>query len=182
MSEHHILKEYSTEKGVEITLHENRFFAMKFNGYYHYLEGLKYPDGVVMIPRFENGDLLLVCLRRAPAIGFSLEFPRGGVDKGESLSLAAKREVQEETGYDVPISAVHRLGKIAPDTATLNCLEDVFLVNIPDGYAAGAFDTEEIDRPVRVSESEFAEMVREGSITCGITLAAYALLLLQNRS
>lgn len=181
MSEHHILKEYSTEKGVEITLHENRFFAMKFNGYFHYLEGLKYPNGVVMIPRFGNGDLLLVRLRRAPAIGFSLEFPRGGVDEGEALNVAAKREVSEETGYEVPISDVHLLGKVAQDTATLNGFANVFVVNIPNNCSAGAFDTEEIDRPIRVSEARFVEMVKAGEIICGVTLAAYTLLLLHNR-
>jgi ADP-ribose pyrophosphatase len=176
----HVIKQYATEKGVPLTLHENRFFAMRFNGYYHYLDAVKYARAVVMAPRFPNGDFLLVRLRRAPAIGFSLEFPRGGVDEGELLEHAAMREMSEETGYAVPLTAVRRIGELAPDTATLNSTEDVFLVNISDDAKAGQYDTDEIDQPIRVSASRFRELARNGGITCGITLAAYALLLLQN--
>jgi ADP-ribose pyrophosphatase len=178
----HIIKDYSTEKGVEITLHENRFFAMKFNGYFHYLDPVKYGRGVVMVPRFDNGDLLLVRLRRAPAIGFSLEFPRGGVDAGEALEVAAQREVSEETGYSVPLSAVRRLGKLAQDTATLNSMADAYLVDIPADVPAGSFDTEEIDRPIRMSESAFRKMATNGEIVCGVTLAAYTLMKLHLES
>jgi len=174
----HITKEYTTEKGVPLKLHENKFFAMYFNGFYHYLEAVKYGRGVVMVPRFNNGDLLLVCLRRAPAIGFSIEFPRGGVDPDEALEVAAQREVAEETGYAVPLTSVHFLGRMAADSATINGLSDAYRVDIPDTVIQGAFDAEEIERPIRVSESQFKEMVRSGEITCGLTLAAYALMLL----
>lgn len=172
----HIVKDYATEKGVAITLHENRFFSMKFNGYFHYLDALKFSGAVVTVPRFSNGDLLLVRLRRTPVVGFSLEFPRGALESGEAPAAAARRELGEETGYDIPASAIQHLGKTAPESGTLNMLWDVYSVDIPDDVIAGTYDTEEIDRPIRVTEKEFRSMVKNGEITCATTVAAYTLL------
>lgn len=172
---HHVLTAYTTEKGVPICLHENKFFRMMFNGYFHYLDAVRYGQGVATVPVFENGDLLLVRLRRAPAIGFSLEFPRGGVDQGESTITAAARELSEETGYSVGPEQVRFLGRIGADTATLNSLMDVYQVIIPDSVFQGAYDTEEIDLPMRVTRAQFENMVRAGEIVDGITLASWTL-------
>lgn len=174
---HHTLTAYSTEKGVPLCLHENKFFRMMFNGYFHYLDPVKYSKGVATVPVFPNGDLLMVRLRRAPAVGFSIEFPRGGVDPAETLESAAVREVAEETGYAVPEGAAVHLGRIGPDTATLNTLTDVFLVPIPEATKAGAFDAEEIEQPMRVSRAQFEQMLRAGEVVDGISLASWALAL-----
>lgn len=178
---HHVLKTYSTEKGVPVCLHENKFFRMMFNGYFHYLDPVRYGKGVATVPVFPNGDLLMVRLRRAPAIGFSIEFPRGGVDKDESLSTAAVRELSEETGYAVPESAATHIGRIGPDTATINGLTDVFLVQVPDTALPGVFDTEEIEQPLRVSLADFERMLQTGAIVDGISLASWALALASGR-
>lgn len=52
-------------------------------------------EGVTMIARNLNGDLLLVQLSYAEA-GWS--FPGGGAKRGESMADAARREMEEETG------------------------------------------------------------------------------------
>ena len=172
-----IQKEYTTQKGVPIKLHENKIFSVYFNGYYHYLEFNKMPSGAIVIPRFDNGDFLLVELRRAPVFGNSLEFPRGGVDKGETPEAGARRELVEETGYKVDTDGVTFLGVIGADTATLNGFNHVFLVDIPKDAVPGAFDTEEIIRQLRVSPSELRAMVRSNKVSCGQSLAAYGLML-----
>lgn len=172
---HHTLKTYATEKGTPICLHENKFFRMMFNGYYHYLDAVRFGRGVATVPVFENGDLLLVRLRRAPAIGFSVEFPRGGVDADEGYAQAAARELAEETGFHVEAPQLQRLGKLGADTATINGTMEVYRVTIPDSAFQGTYDTEEIDVPMRVSRAQFEEMVREGVIVDGITLAAWTL-------
>jgi ADP-ribose pyrophosphatase len=175
----HVIKDYVTEKDVPICLHENRFFRMMFNGRFHYLDAVKYGRGVVIVPRFANGDLLLVQLRRAPAIGLSWEFPRGGLDEGETVQQGAARELLEETGYAVEPESLRFLGRVGPDTATINGLMDVYQVDIADNVAAGTFDTEEIERPVRMCEQEFAGHVIGGDIVDGMSLAAYTLLKLR---
>lgn len=171
----HVIKEYSTEKGVPICLHENKFFRMMFNGYFHYLDPIRYGRGVITVPRFANGDLILVRLRRAPALGFALEFPRGGVEEGESLEDGAARELLEETGYSADLADVRCIGKVAADSATLNGATPVYWVPLQEGRAPGAFDTEEIDSVLRVSQAQFEEMVRQGEIFDGQTLAAWCL-------
>lgn len=171
----HIIKNYSTAKGVPICLHENKFFKMMFNGYFHYLDSVKFSESVATVPMFENGDLLMVRLRRAPAIGFSLEFPRGGVDVNETTSQATIRELSEETGYNVNVSQISYLGKIGPDTATINAVTEVFKVTIPDNVLQGNYDIEEIDLPIRISVEEFKNKVRSGEIVDGITLASWTL-------
>lgn len=172
-----IIKDYATEKGVPICLHENKFFRFMFNGYYHYLDGVKFAKCVVTVPVFENGDVLVVRLRRAPAIGFSLEFPRGGVDPQEQEALAALRELSEETGYTLPESSATYLGCVGADTATINSTSPVYLVRIPDSAMQGSFDTEEIDTPFRLSREEFVHKIRNCEIVDGLTLAAWALAL-----
>lgn len=175
----HIVKDYSTEKDVPICLHENRFFRMMFNGRFHYLDAVRYARGAVIVPRYPNGDFLLVQLRRAPVIGLSWEFPRGGLDEGESGPQGAARELGEETGYAVQAESLQYLGRVGPDTATINGTLEVFRVEIEDGATQGAYDTEEIERPRRVCEREFRDHILAGDIVDGITLAAYSLYLLR---
>lgn len=175
---HNIIKNYTTEKGVPICLHENKFFKMMFNGYFHYLDSIKFHSSIAMVPMFENGDLLMVRLRRAPAIGFSLEFPRGGVDLNETTAQATIRELSEETGYKVNFSNISYLGKIGPDTATINTLTEVFKVIIPDDVYQSDYNDEAIDFPIRISVEEFKNKVRNGEIVDGITLASWALSIL----
>ena len=182
----HIIKNYSTEKGVPIVLHENRFFRMMFNGNFHYLDPVRYGRAVVIVPRFSNGDVLLVRLQRAPAIGMSIEFPRGGLEKDETALAGASRELREETGYALSEKNSRSLGHIAADSATINSKMEVILVDIPDDATQGANNTDaenpdEIDATIRVSKAGFENMLRNGDICDGMTLAAYSLVMLDLR-
>ncbi|MDA0349049.1 MAG: NUDIX hydrolase [Verrucomicrobia bacterium] len=58
--------------------------------------------GAAAIIAIEEGEIpkLIVVKQFRPAIdNFSLEFPAGLVDPGESIQAAALRELEEETGY-----------------------------------------------------------------------------------
>lgn len=168
-------KEYSTPAGVPLKLHENKIFSVYFNGYYHYLEFTKTPTGAVVIPRFRNGDFLLVQQRRAPVFGESIEFPRGGVDRGESPEQGARRELVEETGYKVDSKSVTFLGVLGADTATVNGFNHVFLVDIPDDAMQGAFDSNEITKLLRVTPNELRNLILDNKVFDGQSLAAYGM-------
>lgn len=56
------------------------------------------PDFAVVIPRFPNGDIVMVHQYRYPLGRYTWEFPMGVV-KGVSMLKAAKLELQQETGY-----------------------------------------------------------------------------------
>lgn len=60
-------------------------------------------------------SLLLVAVYRPGARAYSIEFPSGLVDAGESLEEAAVRELREETGYSAASCRIRRtLGHCDP--------------------------------------------------------------------
>lgn len=66
-------------------------------------------DGVICLPMTPEGDLIMVRQFR-PALGSdTLEFPAGGIDRGESPHAAVIRELREETGH-----ACRRLVPLGP--------------------------------------------------------------------
>lgn len=175
----HVNKTYHTDPGVPICLHENRFFRMMFNGHYHYLDPVRYANGVVMVPVFDNGDFLLVRLRRAPAIGMSLEFPRGGIESGESMTVGAIREMLEETGYVIQQDEVFRLGELASETATVNGTMSVCLVRISAGAPVSVPDQNEIDSTLRISPRELRALIASGGCLDAMSIAAMSLAMMQ---
>jgi 8-oxo-dGTP diphosphatase len=65
----------------------------------------QYPDRPylgVSVAVWRDGEVLLVKRGRAPFAGF-WSFPGGGVELGERLEEAARREVREETGIEIVI-------------------------------------------------------------------------------
>jgi len=62
-------------------------------------EYLRHPGAAMMIPLFENGDVLLERQWRHPLRRSFLEFPAGKLNPNESPLVCAKRELLEETGY-----------------------------------------------------------------------------------
>jgi ADP-ribose pyrophosphatase len=61
-------------------------------------EYLKHPGASMMIPLFENGDVILERQWRHPLKRAFLEFPAGKLNPNESPLACAKRELTEETG------------------------------------------------------------------------------------
>ncbi len=63
-------------------------------------EYLVHPGAAVIVPVFENGDVLLERQHRYPLHRDFLEFPAGKLDPGETELECARREFLEETGYE----------------------------------------------------------------------------------
>jgi ADP-ribose pyrophosphatase len=62
-------------------------------------EYIVHPGAVVIIPVFDNGDVLLERQHRYPLHRDFIEFPAGKIDPGEDDLTCAWREFEEETGY-----------------------------------------------------------------------------------
>lgn len=60
---------------------------------------IRHPGAVVIIPVTEKEEILLVKQWRRAAQEIILELPAGGLEPGESPSVCAQRELQEETGF-----------------------------------------------------------------------------------
>jgi ADP-ribose pyrophosphatase len=69
-------------------------------GVLHTREIIKHPGGSVVVPLFDNGDVMLVRQYRYPYKTFVVELPAGKLEPQEDPFIAAKRELQEETGYE----------------------------------------------------------------------------------
>lgn len=155
-------------------LHENREYRMMFDGAAHYLDPVRPVSGVLVVPRFPNGDLLLVTKLRVPVVGLSFEFPRGELSPGEFVLGAAVRELALQANIAVPEEQAEEIGVLAPATDTLNTKYVVVRVDIgdvtqPEGAACSA--------ALRTPRAQFEGHVRQRDILDGMTLAAYTMLL-----
>lgn len=132
--------------------------------------------GVIAIP-FVNfrgtPHLGLVRQYRYPVGQFTLEFPRGGSD---DLSLdEAARELIEETGLDFTSGTL--LGTLRPDTGILTTEVAVWKTVHGIEHLRPGFVEDETGAKIEwYSFGQVTGMVRNGKITCGMTLAALAML------
>lgn len=62
-------------------------------------EVARHPGGVVILAKKDENTILMVKQFRYPIGCESLELPAGKLEKGENPDFAAKRELEEETGY-----------------------------------------------------------------------------------
>jgi ADP-ribose pyrophosphatase len=58
-----------------------------------------HPGGAVVVPLFDDGRVIMVRQLRYPFGKHILELPAGKLNKGEDPELAARRELEEETGW-----------------------------------------------------------------------------------
>ena len=70
-----------------------------FGGRKAYREVVKHPGGVVILAYKDSETILFVRQFRYPMKEIMLELPAGKLEYGENPLAAAKRELEEETGY-----------------------------------------------------------------------------------
>jgi 8-oxo-dGTP pyrophosphatase MutT (NUDIX family) len=134
--------------------------------------------GVVVVPTGPAG-FALVPTFRYPVGEVSLEFPRGGCEPDETPAQAAARELEEEAGYLCDPSSLRPLGILHAETGLIESGVHAFVAEVGgrEGGAARPEAMESVTEPVWASRSEVLRWLREGRITCGVTLAALVLAL-----
>ncbi|MFI0406132.1 NUDIX hydrolase [Actinomadura sp. 3N508] len=134
-------------------------------------------DGVVAVPH-RDGRFALVPMFRYPIGRVSLEFPRGAREPDEAATTAALRELREEAGLAGSEAVV--VGRLHAETGLIESPVDVVRVDVPAGAecALSPEAMESVGAPWWLSGADIARHVGEGRITCGITLAALAIVLL----
>jgi ADP-ribose pyrophosphatase len=132
------------------------------NGKHTKREYVLHPGAVVILPLLDDGTVLMERQFRYPLHQVFIEFPAGKIDDGEDPLLAAKRELEEETGYTggewTFVSTIHNA--IAYSDEHL----DLYLAR---GLKAGPqkLDDGEFLEIFTATIDELLQWVREGKIT-----------------
>jgi 8-oxo-dGTP pyrophosphatase MutT (NUDIX family) len=133
---------------------------------------------VLMVPRNERGELLLVRQFRYP-VGLAFwEFPAGFIDEGEEPKQSAARELGEETGLQA--ASWREIGRVYEDISLSRHEGTVLLA---EGLAPAPDkkqDDEGISQQQWFSMSALDQLIRDGELTCSKTLAALSLLRVAN--
>lgn len=125
-------------------------------------EVVEHAPVVVMAPLMDAGKLLMVRQYRKPVERELLELPAGGVEPGESLTHAVRREMIEETGY-AP-GAVEPMVTILPSPGISNEVMHIFRVSSLEPRGGPEELTDQLEVEV-VTVADAVDMVWAGGIS-----------------
>jgi len=136
-------------------------------------KSIEHPGCVVIIPKLRSGRYLMVKQYRYAARGWIWEFAAGGIEKGETIQRAARRELAEEAGY-----AARQLKKLISFYPTPGISEEkmhLFLASdLKPAYAEKDEDEEfELEE---FSLNQIGRMIKSGEIQDAKTIIGYFLL------
>ncbi|TAM84731.1 MAG: NUDIX hydrolase [Acidobacteria bacterium] len=130
-------------------------------------EVVEHHGSVVIIPRLPNGSIVLVRQFRYATGTYLWELVAGSMEPGESIIRAARRELQEETGYRA--GSLQRLFSFYPSPGILT--EQMHLVEARNLKLAKAHpeDDERIE-VAEFSKNQIDKLLRDKKIADGKTL------------
>jgi ADP-ribose pyrophosphatase len=134
------------------------------------------PDWCNVVAVTPASELVLVWQHRFGTDALSLELPGGVMDPDESPEAAAKRELREETGYEV--ADIRPLLDLHPNPALQGNVIHSFVATGARLAGATHFDANEECEVVRVPLAHARELITEGHMThalCVVALQAFLL-------
>ena len=131
------------------------------NGAESVREYLVHPGAAVIIPLFDNGDILLERQHRYPLHRDFIELPAGKFDPDETELACAQRELIEETGYAA--EAWTYLTTLYP---CIGYSDERLVYYLAQGLqeVGSALDEDEFLEILRVPMTEALAMVKDGRI------------------
>ena len=167
------------QKISEEIVHQNPWWIYKHDIYkcqdknqdYFYGES---NGGVAVVPVLDDGRIIMVRQYRYLRDRYSIEFVGGGMRAGETPMQSAARELKEETGFES--TNFSKLYEFEPCRGILKDTIHVFLANeISHQETPDHFEMEDIEIIYR-RQSEINQMIRNGEIWDGETLATWTLV------
>lgn len=138
-----------------------------------FIEMLKHPGSVAILPMDDHGQIWFVRQYRHPAGGLLLELPAGTIDQGETPEATAARELREEIGMSA--RTLKKVGGfyLAPGYSTefMSLFMAAGLTPDPLEQDAGEFI-----RVEKYSVEKVYQMLARGEIVDGKTVAFLGLL------
>lgn len=129
-------------------------------------------DWVNIVPVTADDQVVLIHQYRHGIDTITLEIPGGMVDPHDPSPLhAARREMQEETGYDS--DDVIPLGSIHPNPAIQSNQCHTFLARNVEKHFEPQFDTTEETEVMLVPVAHLPDLVRQGKITHALVVTAF---------
>lgn len=124
-------------------------------------EVIRHPGAVCVLPVTDDGDVVFVNQFRYAFNKVTLEAPAGKLEKGEEPTLAALRELSEETGLDA-----ENLIPMGDMYTTPALIDEVIHLYLATGLTQGEqhLDKDEFINTVKMPLSEAVEMVMKGEI------------------
>ena len=129
------------------------------------------PDWINVVPITPDGRVVFVRQFRFGIDGITLEIPGGMCDAGEDPATAARRELREETGYDS--DELVDLGWVHPNPAVQTNRCHTFLARNARKVGAPAPDGDEAFEVLTVPLADVPGLIRDGSITHALVVAAF---------
>lgn len=137
-------------------------------------EVIRHPGAVVLLPRLDDGRIVLIENHRHTVGETLLELPAGTIDPGETPEQTATRELTEETGYTAA-----KLEKLHEFYSCPGICDERMHLYLATELTAGEPDreaTEEIENRI-VRQDEIAGLIASGAVRDAKTLVGlYALL------
>lgn len=139
------------------------------DGHKSFREVVLHSGGVVILAMKDEDTVILVKQYRYPLKHVNIELPAGKLEKGENPDFAAKRELEEETGYQA--KTWKSLGYI--NTTPGICTEKLYLYLAKDLVFVGEHPDEgEILRCQEYKLNDVMQMVQNGEINDAKTICA----------
>lgn len=132
------------------------------------------PDGVTVLARTAEGELVMVEQFRHALRTVTMETPSGFMDEGEEPVEAALRELREETGYEGDDPRVIGCLELNPSWQTTR----VYVVEVRNARRSAERELDEAEdiRVCTLPRERVLELVRTGGIRAAVAVSALALL------
>ncbi|MFH1610997.1 MAG: NUDIX hydrolase [Patescibacteria group bacterium] len=131
---------------------------------------LKIPNSVVIIGIDQDGSMPMVKQYRCLHDEFTVEFPNGGIDQGQTLEQAVKDEFAQEAQLKAEV--YEKIGSFHTNNGRLQETCHVFIAYRLSPAFARKDPTEEFEQ-LSCTPQTFEEMIRTGEITDGMMLASW---------
>jgi ADP-ribose pyrophosphatase len=129
-------------------------------------------DAAVIVPLTEEGKFVIIVESR-PNVpgGYAVEFPAGMVDPGEDHKAAAKRELEEETGYVT--DDLEELEWHYQDQGCSQAVIKSFLARNCKKVAKQNLDEDETISSIEMTYDEVTELIKNNEIADSGSRLAY---------